>query len=181
MGKPGHEPSKRELLESLLSRGMVLVHIDARASGVDVPPGLRGECELGLNLSYRFQGKVTVDEAGVVATLSFAGEPYACALPFDAVYAMVAHDTGENFFFPADAPPTALAARAAVLEQEASEDRADASGEVEPDDARPRPALSIIDGGKSGGPDEPPPTSEARGTPDSDAPTPVRPGLRLVE
>ncbi|MDF1561920.1 MAG: ClpXP protease specificity-enhancing factor SspB [Deltaproteobacteria bacterium] len=139
-----NQPSKRELLESLLAEGMVLIHLDASNPGVDVPPGLRDEHELGLNLSYRFAGPLAVDEAGVYATLSFSGEPYACALPFDAVYAMVSHDTGEGFFFPTEAPPSALAALAAALE-----DGEGAISEVPATEAAvpERPKLSVIDGG----------------------------------
>jgi len=129
MGNDTPEPTKRELLETLLAGGMVLIHLDARVRGVDVPPGLRDEGELGLNLSYRFEGPLAVEDEQVQATLSFAGVPYACTLPFEAIYAMVTHDSGEGYFFPADAPPTALAALAAVLEEESagSPGHADAS------------------------------------------------------
>jgi stringent starvation protein B len=114
-----HDPqtSKRDLLLTLLDEGKVLVRLDARAEGVDVPPMLRDEAELGLNLSYRFAGPLRVEDEGVAATLSFSGEPYACYVPFTAVYAMVSHRTGEGFFFPADAPPSALATLARALEK----------------------------------------------------------------
>lgn len=170
------EPNKRELLESLLQEGMVLLHLDASGPGVDVPPGLRSECELGLNLSYRFQGHLAVHEEGVQATLSFAGEPYPCSLPFDAVYAMVSHDTGEGFFFPTEAPPAALAALAAALES-GDQPVAEVTEVARQADTPRRPMLSVIEGGPAPGEvdeaDEAEPADEQK----SDG----RPRLRLVK
>jgi len=101
-------PGKRELLESLLEQGMVMVRLNSNAEGVNVPPQLRNDEQLGLNLSYRFQGPLFIHDEGIEATLSFAGVPYACTLPFSAVYALVSHHSGAGYFFPEDAPESAL-------------------------------------------------------------------------
>jgi len=150
-------PSKKSLLERLLDQGMVMVHLDARRDGVDVPGQFRAEADLRLNLSYRFShGDLALGEDEVSATLNFDHGPYRCEVPLPAIFAVVSHVTGEGFFFPGDAPPEALAALAAMVTQE--ED-----GEIElppPGEARPevdddedlpapleRPVLRAIDGG----------------------------------
>jgi stringent starvation protein B len=94
-------PSKREVLERLLGEGMVMVHLDARRPGVRVPPALRGEAQLRLNLSYRFASRdLTVGEELVGCTLSFSGQPYYCELPVDAIFAVTSHVTGEALVWP---------------------------------------------------------------------------------
>ncbi len=96
--------SKKQVLSELLEQGMVLVTLDARRPGVDVPPHLRGDPQLRLNLSYRFGLPMIVDDTGVTATLTFSGAPYACKLPWDALYLVVSHVTGRPILFPAEVP-----------------------------------------------------------------------------
>jgi len=97
--------SKKDVLVELLDQGMVLVTLDARAEGVDVPRHLREDAQLRLNLSYRFGLPMELDEAGVRATLTFAGSAYPCRLPWRALYLFVSHVTGRPVLFPGDVPP----------------------------------------------------------------------------
>jgi stringent starvation protein B len=88
--------SKREVLERLLGQGMVMVYLDARRPGVRVPPALRDDAQLRLNLSYRFSSHdLAVSDEMVSCTLSFSGQPYYCELPVDAIFAVTSHVTGE--------------------------------------------------------------------------------------
>ncbi len=96
--------SKRAVLAELLEQGMVLVTLDARQQGVDVPPHLRDDAQLRLNLSYRFGLPMAIDDAGVDATLTFSGSPYPCRLPWRALYLFVSHVTGRPILFPTDVP-----------------------------------------------------------------------------
>jgi stringent starvation protein B len=98
------EREKRARLLSLLDEGMVLVRIDASRTGVDVPPHLLGTPGLALNLSRRFRGPLEVGPLEVRATLSFNGVQHTCVLPYDAVYLMQSHSSGEVVVFPDDAP-----------------------------------------------------------------------------
>jgi stringent starvation protein B len=161
---PGKPATKKELLERMLERGMAMIHLDARRADVDVPLQYRSDPQLRLNLSYRFQGgDLHVDGDGVRATLSFSGIPHTCVVPFDAVFAMVSHITGESFFFPTDAPPEALAGLAAIVGPLDEEGDASKKGSTEsPTDAMSsasqrlaggRPALRAIDGGAGTEPD----------------------------
>jgi stringent starvation protein B len=96
--------SKKTVLTDLLEQGMVLVTLDARCAGVDVPKHLGGDAQLRLNLSYRFGLPMQLDDEAVTATLTFAGTPYACRLPWNAIYLFVSHVTGRPILFPADVP-----------------------------------------------------------------------------
>jgi stringent starvation protein B len=97
--------SKRAVLEELLERGMVLIALDARKGGVDVPPRLAGDLQLRLNLSYRFGLPMTLSDWGVHATLTFNGISYACKLPWSSIFLMVSHVGGEPRLFSDDVPP----------------------------------------------------------------------------
>ncbi len=97
--------AKRVLLERLLEQGMVMVTVDARRDGVRVPPHLGQDPQLRLNLSHRFRLPMHIDGHGIRATLTFAGAPFDCTLPWPAVYVAFAHATGEPFVFRDDVPP----------------------------------------------------------------------------
>lgn len=87
---------------------MVLVTLDARRPGVDVPPALRDDPRLRLNLSHRFAQPLDVSDDGVRAVLTFDGVPYECHLPWSALYMFVSHASGEPVLFPDDVPIEAV-------------------------------------------------------------------------
>jgi stringent starvation protein B len=97
--------SKKAVLTELLEQGMVLITLDARSEGVDVPQHLRDDAQLRLNLSYRFGLPMQIDDEGVRATLTFAGTPYHCCLPWSSMYLFLSHVGGKPpILFPADVP-----------------------------------------------------------------------------
>lgn len=101
---PKRPATKRDLVESLLDRGMVMVTLDARSPGVDVPPRLRDDGRLRLNLSHRFGLSMDLNDWGVHATLTFGGVPHPCKLPWGSIYQVLSHATSEQYVFPADVP-----------------------------------------------------------------------------
>lgn len=103
-----HSDKKRELVETLLQKGMVLVAVNGRFPGVDRPEHLRGDPQVNLNLSWRFGFPMEVGEWGVRATLTFGGKPYDCALPWQAIFLVVSHVSKERYLFPADVPDELL-------------------------------------------------------------------------
>lgn len=105
----GESAEKKDVLERLLELGMVLVALDARADGVDVPDHLGRDPQLRLNLSYRFGLPMALDPWGISATLTFGGVPYACRFPWGAIYLLVSHVNGEPYLFPDEVPPELLA------------------------------------------------------------------------
>lgn len=100
--------SKRTLLEELLENSMVLVTLDARRPGVEVPPALRNDPRLRLNLSHRFAQPLEITDHGVRAVLTFDGVPFECSLPWGSLYMFVSHATGDPVLFPDDVPIEAV-------------------------------------------------------------------------
>src|SRR6185503_19520925 len=83
----------------------VMIHLDARRPGAMVPPNLRGEAHLRLNLSYRFDPPdLTVGDWGVRSTLSFSGSRFTVAVPWSALFAITSHATKEFWMYPDDMP-----------------------------------------------------------------------------
>lgn len=100
---------KRWHLEQLLERGMVMVHLDASRPGVCVPPQHAGEAHLRLNLSYRFRPcDLELDDDRIAVTLTFGGSPWACRLPYEAVFGLTSHVTGESLMWFEDVPEEVL-------------------------------------------------------------------------
>jgi stringent starvation protein B len=109
---------KRQRLEELLDRGMVMVHLDATQQGVDVPNMHADSAALALNLSYRFRiPDFRVDDEGVYASLSFNREPYPCRLPWHAIFAIRSHVDDTFHVWPEDVPEQLLERARQQLEQ----------------------------------------------------------------
>lgn len=165
-GKPA---SKQELLESLLERGMVMVTLDARRPGVDVPAQFTSDPRLRLNLSYRFQLPLELNEWGVRAVLTFGGVPHACKIPWNAIYQVYSHASKDQYLFPADVPEDLVQATLA-------------QGEVTPPPpaGRGRKRFAVVEGAA-----EAPPSEPAEGSADAPEPPPEgaprRPHLRRIK
>jgi len=98
-------PTKKETLLGFLSRGVAMIHLDARRPGVIVPPQYTGDAHLRLNLSYRYSiPDLDISEERVQATLSFGGRPFRCILPWASVFGITSHGTGDGQVWPEDLP-----------------------------------------------------------------------------
>jgi stringent starvation protein B len=105
-------PDKREVLEELLESGPVLVQLDARRSGVEVPERFSQDPRLVLRLGHGLTPPILdleVGEQNLAATLTFGGVPHRCVLPWPAVYAMVSVSDQRRMVWPDDVPAEALA------------------------------------------------------------------------
>jgi stringent starvation protein B len=140
---PPADREKRRLLESLLDEGLVMIHLDARRDGVDLPEHLRGQPSVALNLSRRFGLDVfEIGADAVLASLSFQGRVYLCRLPWPAVFLMTSHATERAYVFPASVP-----SEFPVLLSEGTEEVAPApepEPEAPPEPPRGRPQLRLI-------------------------------------
>jgi stringent starvation protein B len=99
-------PAKRSTLEKLLRDGPVLVHLDPRRPGVDVPPQHRGEARLVLRFGYGLTPPIldlALEEPGVSGTLTFRGVPHRCVIPWTAIFAVVGED-GRGLVWGEDVP-----------------------------------------------------------------------------
>jgi stringent starvation protein B len=104
-------PDKRVVIDDLLAKGPVLVHLDARRSDVAVPDRFRSEAKLVLRFGYGLTPPIpdlTVDEHGLSATLTFGGSPFRCVLPWSAIYAAVADGEQRGMVWPDDIPEDLL-------------------------------------------------------------------------
>ncbi len=122
-------PDKRRTLETLLSRGPVLVHVDARRAEVAVPPRFRADPSLVLRFGYSLKppiGDLEVGEEAISGTLTFAGTPFHVVLPWTAVYAAMVEGEQRGTVWPEDVPEDVLTgggeAPAAVPTATAKED-----------------------------------------------------------
>ena len=118
-------PHKRSALERLLDLGLVQVGLDARHEEVQVPPHLVNDLQLRLNLSYRFGLPLDLDDVGIHTTLTFAGTNFDCLIPWDSVYLMISHVSGESLLYPSDVPPELLTNLAPNSDEEMYDDGGD--------------------------------------------------------
>jgi stringent starvation protein B len=104
-------PDKRRTLEQLLARGPVLVHVDARRAEVAVPPRFRADPSLVLRFGYSLSPAIAdleVDDLAISGTLTFAGQPFHCVLPWTAVYAAMVEGEQRGTVWPEDVPEDVL-------------------------------------------------------------------------
>jgi stringent starvation protein B len=176
MDKKG--PDKKERLLAALDQGVVMIHVDARRPGVLVPPHLRDEAHLRLNLSYRFDPPdLTVGEWGVRCTLSFSGSRCPVAVPWSALFAITSHVTKEFWMYPDDMPVELL--------QQTTPVPVKAAPPPAPVAARPRTFLRDVSGEREEeAPPVPlpaPPVPAAEEQPKDEPPSPRRGHLRVVK
>ncbi len=94
---------KRTALAKWFEGDHVLLHIDARREGVDVPAGFKNNHSLTLKVSGFFQGPTTWNDEGVIALLKFSGEYYRCVIPWSSIWGMTS-SANEQRIWPEDLP-----------------------------------------------------------------------------
>lgn len=152
---------KQELVEKLLGQGMILVALDGRADGVDLPAHLRSDPQVRLNLSHRFGLPMETGPWGIHATLHFGGVPYDCKLPWGAIFLVFCHGSKEQYLFPLDLPDDLLGAVEAEGEEDPEAEAAPAQEAPAPAPARPR--FSVVQGGAPAPPADDEPAGDEQG------------------
>lgn len=145
--------AKLRCFRHLLETGVTALHFDARRPGVEVPLHLRDDPWLVLNYSYRYNvSDFAFDDAGVTATLSFAGQGHLCFVPWTAVFAITDDARTEGQHWQEDVPTAPKRSEGARRPQPAravaSEDERDALPETANEPPR-RHGLQLIDGGRT--------------------------------
>jgi stringent starvation protein B len=104
-------PSKKEVVLALLERSTVFIHLDPRRDLVAVPPWLRKQprlvLQIGLNMAVPIRD-LSVDDECISCTLSFNRSPYFCWIPWHAIFALVGEDE-RGMVWPDDVPPELVA------------------------------------------------------------------------
>lgn len=99
--------TKQAIFEGMLTQEpVVVIYLDARKPGVDVPEHLKTRClglEYGLNMPVPIPDLVS-DEHGITATLSFARASEKTFIPWSAVF-IVCNRENQGMVFHADVPP----------------------------------------------------------------------------
>ena len=109
--KDASASDKKRTLETLLARGPVLVHVDARRAEVSVPPRFRADASLVLRFGYQLTPAIadlTIDDDAIAGTLTFSGQPFHCVLPWTAVYAAMVEGEQRGTVWPEDVPEDVL-------------------------------------------------------------------------
>lgn len=151
------EREKRARLLEMLDAGKVMVYVDPRRPGVDLPAQFNGQVAVPLNLSHRFAlDTFDIGPLAVRASLSFGGERHLCVLPYAAMFGFYGHADQTRVVFADALPSEVIVAEAPGAETPSQPTRA--RGE-QPGEETEAPST------------KPAPT----------APRPGRPGLRLVE
>jgi stringent starvation protein B len=103
---PEERPSKRDAFIAFLREGWVSLHLDARRTGVSVPPMFATEPHLvlqyGRNMPIPIPDLEVTDD-GVSATLSFSRAPHRTTVPWSAVYVVACTD-GRGILYYEDVP-----------------------------------------------------------------------------
>lgn len=96
---------KLEAFTRFIDEGMVMVTLDARPVGVQIPSQFRESHQLNLNFSLKFfLQDFEYDTRGVRGSLSFSGVTSLCDIPWPAVWMMRSHTTGEIALAPKSVP-----------------------------------------------------------------------------
>jgi hypothetical protein len=98
---------KVELFENWMQGDHVLVHLDSRADGVEVPAHLNGNHALTLKMSYHFQAETTHDETAITSYLRFNNSYEKCLIPWTAIWGLT-NAKSENQIWPEDLPKEML-------------------------------------------------------------------------
>jgi len=98
---------KHKTIERLLEEDYVLLHIDPKNHGVQIPPYLKSDPSVTLKLSRAFRGDLTVSRELVSAELLFSGEYFTCEVPIEAVWGLTGA-SGKNLVWFDCAPSDVL-------------------------------------------------------------------------
>ena len=107
----GPLPYKRDVANQLLRKGSLFIHLDPRVSDVVVPPWLRHQAQLVLQVGLDMPIPIPdlrVDEHGIFGTLSFSRTPFACNVPWSSIFALVG-DEGRGMVWPESMPAEIVA------------------------------------------------------------------------
>jgi len=142
--RPVDAHTKKDLLIALLAGAHAFIQVDGRAEGVELPEHLKTDPAVVLQLGYQLAVPIvdlTVDDAGVSATLSFRRTPFHCKIPWPAIYGMAGAD-GRGMLFPDDVPPDLEEARTAARPPEPSpaQGAGKPAGKPASANGRPRPS-----------------------------------------
>jgi stringent starvation protein B len=111
---------KQQSLATLMEKGVVMLHLDARRPGVRVPEHLKAQSWLRLNFNHqKGKGDIQVNDWGLRETLRFNGQWSAVAVPWSAIFAISLPEQADApTIFAEDLPEEMVEAALARLQRE---------------------------------------------------------------
>ena len=145
---------KRDAMLEFLDRGLVMVHLDPRCEGVQVPEWFKADSTLRLNIAYGFNlPALEVDAEGIYAVLSFGGQNHGCNLPWSSVFALTLPNEGhDGQVWPGSLPQELV-------------DTISAAGAAQPEPQPSAPRLRVVGGDQQANAPEPSEDSGERSAP----------------
>ncbi len=134
---------KLGILNQLLNDEYVLVHVNTRTDGLNIPENLTHDPMVTLKLSRWFRGGLDITEERISADLLFSDDYFTCLIPLPAIWG-VTGAKGQNLIWPTSAPEdvlkgikmlSAVPASPATADQAASD-----KPELPPNVAKKKPA-----------------------------------------
>jgi len=89
--------TKRTVVEQLLDEGLVHLAVLVHADGVELPAYLDDDEVVGLNIGYGLTPPIpdlSLEGCALTGTLSFRGEPFRVAIPWNAIMAVTSPTAG---------------------------------------------------------------------------------------
>lgn len=114
-------PQKKNLIESMLNNGLVMIVVDARKKGVELPADLLQDSRVALNLSWKFRAYMELKEESIHALLRFSGKEFLCVIPWNAIWMVKQNKDG--IVFPESLPDQELLSVKAEKLQEICENK----------------------------------------------------------
>ena len=102
-GTTNSQKDQKGVTERLLLDEQLLVHVNPRCDGVELPPHLSENKTVTLRLSRYFRGSLVLDEDKITAELLFGDQYHMCILPWRAIWG-ASSVRGEEFVWAESAP-----------------------------------------------------------------------------
>jgi stringent starvation protein B len=142
---PTPAEEKREYFALQLNAGVTSLHLDPRCPGVQVPLRFAELEWLILNYSYRYGVRdFAFDDDAVFASLTFAGQPFPCRVPWKAVFAITDEARTEGRVWEDDLPEEMRLVLAQGGAKADEESPAVEAPPPEPTTAASRPQLRVV-------------------------------------
>ena len=107
----------KELRDYFDSKEKIHIVVDATREDVQVPPHLKGDPGLCLLLNVRMPQRIDISKDGVESVFSFSGNPFACHVPIDAIWAAYQPQTSleQGLIWQQDIPPEVQRVMASMM------------------------------------------------------------------
>ncbi len=135
----------RALVEWINDNGLTPhIQVDARMSGVRVPPFAVREGKVTLNIALRAVAHLRIDNEAIAFQARFGGVSQSVYVPMNAVEAVYARENAQGMVFPPDSEPNTDAVASATSTTPTATVDADPAGDGAAPPVKKPPHLRVI-------------------------------------